>query len=103
MEYKNLLLDVNEHIAIVSLNRPDKLNALNHATLVELKSVFELLKSDENVFVVIVTGSGEKAFVAGADISEINKLNMLEGKSLLSLVNPCFHLLKNLISLLLLL
>ena len=80
MEYKNLLLDVNEHIAIVSLNRPDKLNALNHATLVELKSVFELLKSDENVFVVIVTGSGEKAFVAGADISEINKLNMLEGK-----------------------
>ena len=80
MEYKNLLLDINEHIAIVSLNRPDKLNALNYATLVELKSVFELLKSDENVFVVIVTGSGEKAFVAGADISEINKLNMLDGK-----------------------
>jgi enoyl-CoA hydratase len=80
MEYKNILLDFKEHIAVVTLNRPDKLNALNHETLVELKEVFEILKSDENVFVVIVTGSGEKAFVAGADISEINKLNMLEGK-----------------------
>jgi enoyl-CoA hydratase len=80
MDYKNLLLSVNENIAIVTLNRPEKLNALNHDTLVELKSAFEKLKSDENVFVVIVTGSGEKAFVAGADISEINKLNMVEGK-----------------------
>lgn len=80
MEYKNILLDINEHIAVVTLNRPDKLNALNHETLVELKEVFERLKSDENVFVIIITGSGEKAFVAGADISEINKLNMLEGK-----------------------
>ena len=80
MEYKNILLDINEHVAVVTLNRPDKLNALNHETLVELKEVFERLKSDENVFVIIITGSGEKAFVAGADISEINKLNMLEGK-----------------------
>jgi enoyl-CoA hydratase len=80
MEYKNLLLEINEHIAVVTLNRPDKLNALNHQTLVELKEVFEILKSDENVFVVIVTGSGEKAFVAGADITEISKLNMLDGK-----------------------
>lgn len=80
MEYKNILLDINEHIALVTLNRPDKLNALNHQTLVELKEVFEKLKADENVFVIIITGSGEKAFVAGADISEINKLNMLEGK-----------------------
>jgi enoyl-CoA hydratase len=80
MEYKNILLDIKEHIAVVTLNRPDKLNALNHETLVELKDVFERLKSDENVFVIIITGSGEKAFVAGADISEINKLNMLEGK-----------------------
>ena len=80
MDYKNILLDINEHIALVTLNRADKLNALNHETLVELKEVFERLKSDENVFVIIITGSGEKAFVAGADISEINKLNMLEGK-----------------------
>ena len=94
MEYKNILLDVNEHIAIVSLNRPDKLNALNHETLVELKSVFERLKSDDNVFVVIITGSGEKAFVAGADISEINKLNMLEGKKFAEFGQSVFSLIE---------
>ncbi len=80
MNYKNLLLDVNQNIGLITINRPDKLNALNHETLVELKDVLEKLESDENIFVVIITGSGEKAFVAGADISEINKLNMLEGK-----------------------
>ncbi|MDY0083152.1 MAG: enoyl-CoA hydratase-related protein [Ignavibacteriaceae bacterium] len=80
MNYKNLLLDVNQNIGLITLNRPDKLNALNHETLVELKDVLEKLESDENIFVMIITGSGEKAFVAGADISEINKLNMLEGK-----------------------
>jgi enoyl-CoA hydratase len=80
MNYKNLLLDINEHIAVLTLNRPDKLNALNHETLTELLKAFEDLKNDENIFVVILTGSGEKAFVAGADISEINKLNLLEGK-----------------------
>ena len=61
MEYKNILLDINEHIAIITLNRPDKLNALNHQTLVELKSVFEELKFNENVFVAVITGSGEKS------------------------------------------
>lgn len=80
MNYKNLLLDINEHIAVLTLNRPDKLNALNHETLTELQQAFEKIKVDENIFVVIITGSGEKAFVAGADISEINKLNMLDGK-----------------------
>ncbi len=80
MNYKNLLLDINEHVALLTLNRPDKLNALNYETLTELQHAFESLKDDENVFVVIITGSGEKAFVAGADISEINKLNMLDGK-----------------------
>jgi enoyl-CoA hydratase len=80
MNYKNLLLDINEHIALLTLNRPDKLNALNEETLLELQQAFNRLKDDENIFVVIITGSGEKAFVAGADISEINKLNMLDGK-----------------------
>jgi enoyl-CoA hydratase len=80
MNYKNLLLDINEHVALLTLNRPDKLNALNHETLSELQHAFETFKNDKSVFVVIITGSGEKAFVAGADISEINKLNMLDGK-----------------------
>ena len=80
MNFKNLLLNINEHIAVLTLNRPDKLNALNHETLTELQQALELLKNETNIFVVIITGSGEKAFVAGADISEINRLNMLEGK-----------------------
>lgn len=80
MNYKNLLLNFNEHIAVLTLNRPDKLNALNHETLTELQQALELLKNEVNIFVVIITGSGEKAFVAGADISEINRLNLLEGK-----------------------
>lgn len=94
MDYKNILLNVNDHVAIVTLNRPDKLNALNYETLVELKSVFEKIKSDENVFVVIVTGSGEKAFVAGADISEINKLNMLDGKKFAEFGQSVFSLIE---------
>jgi len=94
MEYKNILLNITEHIAVVTLNRPDKLNALNHETLLEIKSVFEKLNSDENVFVVIVTGSGEKAFVAGADISEINKLNMLDGKKFAEFGQNVFSLIE---------
>jgi len=94
MEYKNLLLEINENIAVVTLNRPVKLNALNHQTLVELKEVFEKLKADENVFVVIITGSGEKAFVAGADISEINKLNMLDGKKFAEFGQEVFSLIE---------
>lgn len=80
MNYKNLLLDINEHIAVLTLNRPEKLNALNHETLTELHQALTLINEDENIFVVILTGAGEKAFVAGADISEINKLNLLDGK-----------------------
>ena len=67
---------------MVTLNRPDKLNALNHETLVELKEVFERLKSDENIFVIILTGSGEKAFVAGADISEFGSLSKEQAMAL---------------------
>jgi len=94
MEFKNLLFEVNEKIAVVTINRPDKLNALNHETLNELKSVFEIIKSDEDVFVVILTGSGEKAFVAGADISEINKLDMVEGKKFAEFGQSVFSLIE---------
>lgn len=80
MEFKNLLVDIKDKIAVVTINRPDKLNALNNETLSELHSLFNILKYDENVYVIILTGSGEKAFVAGADISELNKLDMLEAK-----------------------
>ncbi len=94
MEFKHLLFEVNAKIAVVTINRPDKLNAFNHETLNELKSVFEIIKSDEDVFVVILTGSGEKAFVAGADISEINKLDVVEGKKFVEFGQSVFSLIE---------
>ncbi len=80
MSYKNLLLEIKDKTAIVTINRPDKLNALNGHTINELEQVFDELKNNEDVFVVVLTGSGEKAFVAGADISELNKLDVLAAK-----------------------
>jgi enoyl-CoA hydratase len=81
MDYQNIILDVNNGIATLTLNRPDKLNALNTDTLKEIYSAFIDLSNNKDVRGVIVTGSGEKAFAAGADIKEINNLNLLEGKS----------------------
>jgi len=72
--YQNILFEVKEHIAFVTINRPEKLNALNHQTMLELKDVFTKIKNDDEIYVVIITGAGEKAFVAGADIAELNKL-----------------------------
>jgi enoyl-CoA hydratase len=80
MSYQTLLLDIKNNIAVVTLNRPDKLNALNAQTINDLDSVFSELKNNDDVYVVILTGSGEKAFVAGADIKELNKLDMISAK-----------------------
>ncbi len=80
MNLNTLTVEYVEKIAVVKINRPDKLNALNRETLLELKEVFQKLKEDDNIYSIILTGAGEKAFVAGADISELNKLSMLEGK-----------------------
>jgi len=80
MSYQTLLLDVKDNIAVVTLNRPDKLNALNAQTINDLDLVFDELKENENVYVIVLTGSGEKAFVAGADIKELNKLDTISAK-----------------------
>src|SRR5512144_66544 len=71
MAYQNLLLDKDGGVAVVTINRPDKRNALNTATLDELRRAILELKRDSSVRVVILTGSGDKAFVAGADINEL--------------------------------
>jgi enoyl-CoA hydratase len=94
MNYKNLLLEIKDHTAIVTFNRPDKLNALNKETIDELEKIFIELKENENVFVVILTGSGEKAFVAGADISELNKLNVLSAKEFSERGNSVFAMIE---------
>ena len=71
MPYENLLIETREHIATVTVNRPKVLNALNRKTVEELDTCFRSLQQDEQVRAVILTGAGDKAFVAGADIREL--------------------------------
>ena len=82
MNYENILIQLENSIQTITINRPSKLNALNKATIEELSQV--LIASDEeaSVRVVIITGAGEKAFVAGADISEFSEFSVEEGKGL---------------------
>jgi len=79
--YQNILCSIADSIATVTVNRPAVRNALNIATLGELGSAFENFRDDPGVQVVILTGSGDKAFVAGADISEIANLTEAEGEA----------------------
>jgi len=82
MTFKNILLSKKDHLAQITIHRPKKLNALNKATIIELSSAFEALEEDTNTKVIILTGSGEKAFVAGADISEFANFSQEEGSRL---------------------
>jgi len=74
MEYKNILFNVEDGIAIITFNRPKALNAMNSETMSELLDVATICKKDENIKVLILTGSGDKAFVAGADIAQMQNL-----------------------------
>ena len=82
MSYATILVQKENHTAIVTINRPNKLNALNKETIGELHEVFKSLQKDKNLKAIILTGSGEKAFVAGADISEFSDYSVKEGKKL---------------------
>lgn len=81
MDLENIIFNREGKLGIVKINRPDKLNALNIGTLDELRTVFNMIEEDSSIAVVIITGSGDKAFVAGADITEINKLNKDEAEA----------------------
>lgn len=78
----NILTQVTDHISTITINRPDKLNALNKETILELSQAIDQAEEDKNVRVIILTGSGEKAFVAGADISEFADFSQEQGKEL---------------------
>lgn len=82
MAYENILLDQNNYITTITINRPEKLNALNISTISELHLAFKEADNDENCRVIIITGSGEKAFVAGADISEFADFDVKKGEEL---------------------
>jgi enoyl-CoA hydratase len=80
MTYENILLEKKNAIAYVTVNRPKVLNALNMATMQELGVAFQEIKNDPAIRVAILTGAGEKAFVAGADIGELAKQDAVSGK-----------------------
>ena len=82
MKYENILVVTNEKITIITINRPDKLNALNMLTIEELHVALDNLSKDESCKIIIITGSGNKAFVAGADISEFYKFSKDQARDL---------------------
>lgn len=96
MDYTTLLYSVKDRIAAVTINRPDKLNALNATAKAELRQLFTMLKSDPTVDVVIITGAGEKAFVAGTDIKELTELNGESGKEFSAKGQEVFDLIEGL-------
>ena len=82
MKFNNILSETTKGLTTITINRPSKLNALNKETINELHQAFKIAEEDRITKVIIITGSGEKAFVAGADISEFADFSIAEGKNL---------------------
>jgi enoyl-CoA hydratase len=80
MAYDNLLFEVSEHIARITFNRPNVLNALNRKTMDELGDCLKKVRADDAIRVLILTGAGEKAFIAGADINELSQQTPVNGR-----------------------
>ncbi len=95
MSYENLLYEKKEGIAYITFNRPKVLNALNRKTVEELQLVLTDARDDAAVRVLILTGSGEKAFVAGADINELAQQTPVNGKEFSLFGQGVFHLLES--------
>ena len=96
MPYSTLLKEVADRIAVVTINRPEKLNALNAQAKAELRECFASLRADPAVDVVILTGAGEKAFVAGTDIAELAGLDAALGKEFAREGQSVFDAIENL-------
>ena len=82
MNFENLIIETENNYAVITINRPKKLNALNIETIEELHDAFEVLDANSSIKTIIITCSGEKAFVAGADISEFAHFSIEEGEEL---------------------
>jgi len=95
-KYNTLLLEVDNKIGILTINRPKSMNALNSELLTELEKVAEEIEKNEAIDVVILTGAGEKSFVAGADIKEMAEKTAVEGQIFSKLGNTAFKKISNL-------
>lgn len=94
MEYNNILSEVEDDVATITFNRPKALNAMNMETVLELNNAIEKCKEDENIKVVILTGAGDKAFVAGADINEFKGKSPKEAMKFMELGHDTFRLME---------
>ena len=96
MSFTNLLYENQDGIGLITMNRPKALNALNRETLEELNQLVDALAKDSSVQVIILTGSGEKAFVAGADITQMQSMSAIEGRNFGKLGQAVFNKIENL-------
>jgi len=96
MNFQNILVEKKNSIAYVAVNRPKVLNALNMVTMDELRAAFHDIKNDAGVRVIILTGAGEKAFIAGADINELAAHNAVSGKEYTHRGQSVLNLIENL-------
>jgi enoyl-CoA hydratase len=80
MAFENLILEEKDGVATITFNRPKALNAINHSLLIEFATILDQMADSESIRALILTGAGEKAFVAGADINEVAKLTPLSAK-----------------------
>lgn len=96
MNFENILLEKKNSLAYVTVNRPKVLNALNMATMEELRAAFHDIKNDASTRVVIMTGAGEKAFIAGADIGELAKHDPVSAKAYTHRGQSVLNLIENL-------
>jgi enoyl-CoA hydratase len=94
MGYESILLDIEEEIAIITFNRPEFLNALSTGLLREFRDVLKELETNDDVKIVVLTGAGQKAFVAGADIREIREMHSIDAEAYSSLGHECLFLLE---------
>jgi len=94
MSFENILFEIREPLAVITLNRPKVLNALNQATFTELETVFTEIAATESIRAILLTGAGEKAFAAGADIQELAAVSAVEGQQLAARGQRIFDLIE---------
>ncbi len=94
MEFANVILEKADRIATLTINRPKALNALNKDTLLEIKAAVENVRDDDSIDVLIVTGAGDKAFVAGADITYMLDINAMQAREFGQIGQAAFSLIE---------